>query len=385
VKIDWKKELRMPRPSSLRPKDWVWRIRDWWDARRNGPLVSHADRAPKESSGPRALKGPILRRPKALRNSPQVKMPRPVTDLYADLRDRHLLPLVAVLIVAIIAAPILLNSKSDKQPGEVVTGAVSAGGGAGEPSFTVVPAARDLRSPAKRLGHRQALDPFRIDTKAAEAETEGKEATGNGESEAGGAGSTEIPASGGDNEIAITESSSGGASPAESAPVESSPPATGESTSSSTTANVTVQNEVVDYTVDMEAGVVPGELSEKSEVEPMTKLPSAKNPVVLFVGLSQGNKRALFLMTSKVTAYNGAVHCAVDKDACQMVELKPGHAAVFSYGLGEAESRFKVVLKKIEPVVKTSKAAATKTVKTTTREHPARRGSAVGQARSFTK
>lgn len=352
MKVDWKKEIKFSRPSG----SWFRRIRAWFD------------------------RGPSVKRPKGLAGSPSIKLPRLVTDLYADLRDRHLLPLVALLLVAIVAAPILLGNSSDKkQPAIAVTG--SSGGETSGAAFTVVPAARDLRSPAKRLGHRQALDPFRIDTKATEPES--SEATG--ESEAGGSGSTETPASGGDNEIAITESSSGGAPPVESASVESSPSATGESSSSSTTANVTVQNEVVGYTLDIKAGVVPGQLSEKSEVETMTKLPSAKNPVVLFVGFSQGNKRALFLMTSKVTAYNGAVHCAVDKDACQMVELKPGHAAVFSYGLGEAESRFKIVLKKIEPVVKTSKAAATKTVETTTREHPAQRGSAVAQARSFSK
>jgi hypothetical protein len=370
VKVDWDKDIKFSRPS----RSWFGRIRAWLG---RGPSL----RIPSlslPSFRAQALKGPSLKRPKALAGSPSIKLPRLVTDLFADLRDRHLLPLVALLLIAIVAAPILLgNSSEKKQPAVAVIG--SSGGETSGAAFTVVPAARQLRSPGKRLAHRHALDPFRIDTKAAEPES--SEATG--ESEAGGTGSTEPPASGGDNEIAITESSSGGSSgapPVESASVESSPSAGGESTSSSTTANVTVQNEVVGYTVDMKTGVVPGELSEKSEVEPMTKLPSAKNPVVLFVGLSQGNKRALFLMTSKVTAYNGAVHCAVDKNACQMVELKPGHAAVFSYGLGEAESRFKIVLKKIEPVVKTSKAAATKTVETTTRERPAPRGSAVSQA-----
>ena len=46
---------------------------------------------------------------------PEVKTPKFLTDLVRDLRDRRLLPLVAVLVVAIVAVPIAL-SKSAAQP-----------------------------------------------------------------------------------------------------------------------------------------------------------------------------------------------------------------------------------------------------------------------------
>jgi hypothetical protein len=369
VKIDWKKEIKLPRPSL----SWL----------RRGPSLKLPSIKSPSVKGP-SIKGPSLKRPKALRSSPSIKLPRPVTDLYADLRDRHLLPLVALLLVAIVAAPILLGNSSDKKqpPVAAVTGA--SGAEASGASFTVVPAARDLRSPGKRLGHRHALDPFRIETGTT------SEGEGSAESaEAGGStGGTEISSPGGEvasPESSAAESTSGISS--ESSPgvaVESSPASHSES-STTTTEHVVVQNEVVGYTVDMKAGVLPGELTEQAEVEAMTKLPSAKNPVVLFVGLSQDDKRALFLMTSKVTAYYGAVQCAVDKQACQMVELKPGHSASFSYGYGEKESRYKVVLKKIEPVVQTHEGAAQKTVKETRREHPKARGSSISMARRFSK
>jgi hypothetical protein len=315
-----------------------------------------------------------LKRPKARGGLPSIKLPRPVTDLYADLRDRHLLPLVALLIVAIVAAPILLGSSGGKKQPPVAVAPSSAGGETNDSSFTVVPAARGLASPAKRLGHRHALDPFRIDAGAA-PETE----TSSGStSSSGGETSSPESSSGEGSAGASSESTGSGSGAAESTGAESSPATHPESTTT-TTENVTVQHEVVGYTVDLEAGA-PGELTEQTEVEQMTKLPSAKNPVVLFVGLSQDDKRALFLMTSKVTAYYGSVKCAVDKQACQMVELKPGHSASFGYGYGENESRYKVVLKKIEPVVRSHEDAAQETVKETRREHPKARGSSVGLA-----
>jgi hypothetical protein len=361
MKIDWKKEIKMPRLSLSWLKGLLHR----------GPSIN--------IPGP-SLKGPSAKRSKALGRGPQVKMPRLLTDLYADLRDRHLLPVVALLLAAIIAAPILLGGKGEKkEPTAVAPIAGEESVATGGSSFTVVPAARDLRSPSKRLGHRTALNPFRVPASGPESSDAEVAPEGSG-SESGGGTST-----GGGESASPEPSSSGGGAPApETTTPESTPAVTPEHTSS-TTEHVTVNNQTVSYTVDLMTGVVPGELKEATEVAPMTKLPSAKDALVLFVGLSQDNQRALFLMTSKVTAYSGDVHCAVDKQACQMVELKVGKAAVFTTGLGETEQRYKIVLKAIEPVVKTTKSANAKTVERTTREHPAERGAGVSAARSFSK
>src|SRR6185503_11944169 len=105
---------------------------------------------------------------------------------------------------------------------------------------------------------------------------------------------------------------------------------------------------VVGYAIDAEAGFVP-KTTEKTGIAPMTKLPNKKHPLVLFIGLSQNHKRALFLMTSNVTAYYGG-HCALDKQACQLVEVAPGKGIIFSAGYGN--TRYKLHLKRIVPVVK---------------------------------
>ncbi len=347
--MDWKQEIKIPRPSLSKLRRLL----------NSGPQLSLKKPSTKGSS---------LKRPSALSKGPEVKMPRFVADLFADLRERHLLPLVAVLIAAMIAAPLLLGNTSEKKKPAGATATV--GGAAGETSdssFTVIPAARHLRSPEKRLGHRQALNPFRVDTAAGEGES--TEATGAG-------GSHE--SSGGGGEAAGSESS-GGSSSVVASPVQPAAPE-GSSTGGSTTENVTVQVNVTTFVANIKAGNVPGELSEEKKIPPMTKLPSANNPVVMFAGLSQDDKRALFLMTSKVTGYYGDVQCAVDKQACQMVELKPGHAAIFSYGLGGTEQRYKIVLQGIEPVVSSVESSTAKTEEKADHEHPAKRGSAVTQA-----
>jgi hypothetical protein len=379
--MDWNKEIKIPRPSM----SWLRRLLNSGRQRRPSSKATSTKRP--------SIKGPSLKRPGALSKGPEIKMPRLVTDLYADLRERHLLPLVVLLIAAMIAAPLLLGNGGDKmKPAVAPVPAAGAAGVTNDSAFAVVPAARHLRSPEKRLGHRQALNPFRVDTKAGEGE--GSTATGNGGSQG---------SSGGGKELSATESSSGGSSsgstiaaqanPAEVTPAQAAPeqatstqPSAPESPSAagSPTENVTVQVNVTTFVANVKSGLVPGELTEEMKLTPMTKLPDAKDPVVMFAGLSQDDKRALFLMTSKVTGYYGKVHCAVDKQACQMVELKPGNAAIFSYGLGEEEKRYKVVLQNIEPVV-TSERSTAKTVSRTGHEDPAERGSALGLAWRFSK
>lgn len=371
MKIDWKKEIRMPRPSLSWLRSLFSRLRDMLN---RGPSIDIGRPSLRGSS----IKGPSLKRPKALSKGPEIRMPRVVTDLYADLRDRHLLPVVVLLIAAIVAAPILLGNKGEKkEPTAVAPIAGEEGAAAGDSSFTVVPAARDLRSPSKRLGHRQALDPFRIDKEAAAANSsEPSEAGGGSKASSTGAGEE---AAGG------SSSSSGGGtttSTTETTVVESSP-STPEQTT--TPGNVTVQVDVTGYTAVIKAGDVPGEPAEQREVAPMAKLPSKNEPLVVFTALTPDDKRALLLMTSRVTGYYGDGHCTVDKQACQMLELQVGKSATFSYLSGGEEKRYKVVLEKIQPVLSKAEVSSTEAVKKKSNEKPAERGSAVAQARSFSK
>jgi hypothetical protein len=272
--------------------------------------------------------------PKRSTSSASVKAPKFATDLYADLRDRRLLPLVAVMLVAIIAVPFLLVGGDDTN--KATAPVVAAAALPARTSFTVVPANSGLRDYHRRLGHRSATSPF--SHPVAKRPSESAAATGN--SEGGG-------------------SSSGGAPEMEtSTPGPAPESSTGGESGDKTTTHVVIQKKVLGYEINARAGFL-GSIHAQHGIEPNTRLPNRKNPVIVFVGLTDNKKGTLFLMTSSVTAYYGNAHCAVDKQSCQMVELKPGKSVTFAYGYGDA--RYKLTLRKIVPVVDTREAASTVT------------------------
>ena len=277
--------------------------------------------------------------PKTKMKAPSVKAPKFVSDLYADLRDRRLLPLVALLLVALVAAPILLSGKGDDEeavppPAAMATQDESPAAA----SFAVVPADVALRAYRQRLGHRQARNPFA--QPAAKSSGEGGEVeSGGGESSTGGGSS-----SGGEFESSGGESSSGGSS----------------TTVTKTTTDIIVQSTVTGYALTVRSGFL-GDIKKHDGITAMTTLPSAKNEVLVFVGLSKDKKGAIFLMTSNVTAFYGKAKCVLDEQVCSTVELRPGQSATFAVGYGD--TRYKLTLKKIHPLVETSEDAASVTEK----------------------
>ena len=110
-----------------------------------------------------------------------IKTPDFLADLYLDLKERRLLPLVALLVVAIVAVPILLGQagSTSSEPGEEgappVAGASSVNSGA----LVVAKSAPGLRDYKRRLEHAQAADPFKQhEDEPAEASGEAAPSTG---------------------------------------------------------------------------------------------------------------------------------------------------------------------------------------------------------------
>ena len=107
--------------------------------------------------------GPEIKMPKKM---PKFKLPGPISDLYQELRERHLLPLVVVLIAGIIAVPIALSE----------SGHTSASGETAAPpsvpakptALVVTKSVPGLRDYRKRLKGLRATDPFKQRFVAAE-------------------------------------------------------------------------------------------------------------------------------------------------------------------------------------------------------------------------
>lgn len=274
------------------------------------------------------LKKPSLKRPPGGGSS--IKPPKLVSDLYADLRDRRLLPLMALLAVAIVAAPFLLSNDDSPEPPPVPAPAAPPATAA---SFEVVPAQPELRDYRKRLEHRKRVSPFSTYAAARVSNQTREEVEGVLNTVEGGGGT----------ETATTETAV--PTGATEAPTTEYAPAQPPVVKATVKANV-------GYAAVLEVGFVGSDPHERT-VEDQTKLPSEKNPAIVYTGISPDKSGGLFLMTNNVTAFYGKGQCVLGGATCQQLKLKVGKSATFAIGFGE--TRYKVTLVGFVPIVKEAK------------------------------
>lgn len=274
--------------------------------------------------------GPDLKMPKL--KGGDMKVPPFLSDLYYDLRDRRLLPLVVLILVAIVATPFLLRSGSDGiEPGPAPASPATGLEPASKKTLTVVKAAPGLRNYKKRLARREPTNPFKqLYTAPVLAGSElGEETT-----------TTTEP----------SESSSGGSSEPSS---ESVPPSDGGGASPSP-GKLTFFAFGIDVRISS-ARTKPNGAVEQSKAEDRERvlapapLPGAKAPAVTYMGLADKSHNPLFLISEDVTAVFGEGKCVSGTGRCQLIELEPGLPEVFEYG--ENHVRYKINVLKVIPVV----------------------------------
>lgn len=253
-----------------------------------------------------------------------LKVPDFLVDLYYDLKDRHLLPIVAVLAISIVVVPIALSRSGSSQTteeGAVATPSTAAGGATTLAVARSTPGLRDYR---RRLRGARALDPFRPQAEAAEAAAS---------AESGAAEVVEAPPSG-----EVVE--------APSTPVEALPPVSVPSEPESGGAAVTETETKTRYatqTLDVRIVTVPQQKEgAKTSAKPrekvrrqlpeLTMLPSRGTPVAIFMGPSADGKKALLLVSSDVQSVFGDGQCVIGTQTCQLLALEEGVPETFVYG-----------------------------------------------------
>lgn len=288
----------------------------------------------------RRLKGPQLK-------MGELRMPRFLVDLFYDLHDRRLLPLVVLVIVAIVAVPIVLGGDSEipAAPAPEAPATASAlGADAGE--LTVVRAAPGLRDYRKRLSGRRPTDPFKQRftgpmLKGAKLQTQTSTTSTSGSSSTTTTTTADLP---------------GPSSTPE--PLPATPPSTdgdsgsspsggdgGSSPSGSDGDKATV--DTAGYTIDVRI-VHDGKEQTRRRVPQITKLPGDKVPVVMFMGATGGGKKALLLVSSDVVAVFGDAKCSLGSETCDLLAVEPGFPETFVYGANSR--RYRITVLKIEPV-----------------------------------
>lgn len=282
------------------------------------------------------MKLPKLDKPKlGGRKGGSRRMPKPVADVYADLRDRRLLPLVALLLVAIVAAPFLLANHDEESP---VVAAPRIGTQGADASFAVVPAKQELRNPRKRLGHRKATSPFSTYA-AARLSNQDREFVEHFIHEGQSEGSEVSPEAGPEaTAVEVESSSEGGAVEAEPVPQVVVP----------TQPKTTIKAQIGVLAV-VRAGFNELREPKRLELEGQERLPSRERPALVYVGPSPSGKGGIFLMGEEVTAYYGHGTCVLGSNPCQEIELRTGKSATFALGYGE--TRYKIEMLGFEPVI----------------------------------
>jgi hypothetical protein len=295
--------------------------------------------------------GPDLKMPK-LRGS-DVKVPPFLGDLYHDLRDRRLLPLIALILVAIVATPLLL---SDDSPVEVPSAPpVAASPGlapASKKTLTVVKAAPGLRNYKKRLSRRKPTNPFgqRFTAPVLAGSELGEETATATTTEGDGTGATAEPsesASTAPSGESAPPAGGGGSGGAGQPPVQS--PSSDEGLryfAFALTVEISRAQTKPDGTVDK------GAPTKRDGVLPPTPLPGAKAPVVTYIGLSVKTQKPLFMVSPEVTSTFGEGKCVAGTSTCQLIELEAGFPETFVYGPNDV--RYKVKVLKVERITEKS-------------------------------
>ncbi|HEY7456286.1 MAG TPA: hypothetical protein VH703_03335 [Solirubrobacterales bacterium] len=283
--------------------------------------------------------------------TPGVKAPDFVTDVYYDLRDRRLLPLIALVAVAIVATPLLLGDKSETTQPPQAAGAIEVLKEASEEhsTLTVVEARPGLRDYRKRLRGRTPTDPFvqrytQSVLKGAELNEQQSKSSTDGE------GGESTSTTDGGSIGGKSGGGSGGGAPADGGETGGGGSGGGKQTGPilyTFAVNLTI---VHSSGSEAEGDKKKGEPDERKRVLPTTVLPGKKTQVVTYLGLSPKTRKPLFLVSDKVTGVFGDGKCISGTDSCQLIELEPGFPELFEYGDGG--DRYSIKVTKVELVLK---------------------------------
>src|SRR5689334_15765066 len=269
---------------------------------------------------------------------PELKVPDFLVDLYWDLRDRRLLPLVALAIVAIVAVPFLIGGSKSESPEPVAPVAAPSPEPAGS-KLTVVEAKPGLRDYHKRLGSDTPTDPFKQPGRPSEGGANGGGSESGVSTTATSTSTTVTSTSGNGTTTTTTESTTGpGGSP--SGTVEPG---------HLTLFAFAIDVKIVRTETKPDGSKKSDEPEIRHRVVPPAALPSEKEQAVTYMGISPKTQAPMLLISDAVTSVFGEANCLSGASTCQLIEVEPDLPMTFVYGPHSV--RYKITVLKVEPVV----------------------------------
>jgi hypothetical protein len=258
-----------------------------------------------------------------------------LSDLWADLRDRGLLPIIGLLLVCLVAIPFLLGGGGEEPAAGPPAGTATA---SAEPlpgietRPVVVASPAELRSYKKRLSTFSSRNPFRPDIVTP---------AGNGD---GGADGTTDPAASTTDPLSTPNFETPSDLPAVDTPAPSTPTTPTTPTSpddTGTSGDTGSSDQLISIRIDVEAGKA-GNAKPIDDVKALDFLPDPQHPVVQYIGGTFDLKKAAFVVSPGIESTDGDGKCAPSPDNCQFLMMEVGEQQNFVY---RAE---KYVLKLVE-------------------------------------
>jgi hypothetical protein len=250
-------------------------------------------------------------------------------DVVYDLRNRGLLPVVILLLVAMVAVPVLISRGGSEAPSSSLQPASGLAQPAPEAQNAVVSYAPGVRDYKKRLNGLSPKDPFRQQFAQSAAAASQLEST------------VTTPTTTGST---ATTGSTGSGSPSLGTTI---PGSSGKKKSKKKKKS---SKTTYTYSVTVMAGDASNPLTPFGNVASLTPLPGQATPVVVYYGLSSDYTQALFLVSNKVDSMNGPGTCLPAPDDCSLLALSPGQSADLHYT--QDDKSYRILVAEIKRVAR---------------------------------
>jgi hypothetical protein len=228
-------------------------------------------------------------------------------DVVYDLRQRNLLLVGIMLVVAIVAVPVLISASGPgASPGPVGLTANASAEAHPEGESAVLAYQPGVRNFKQRLNDLSSKDPFKQQYSAAAATAPALD-QGTSTSTSGSTPGTTLGSTG--------SGSTGG---------------NGSGKSEGKT-KVKTETQTVVYETDVLVGESGGVLTRLNRIPQFQFLPGPDKPVLVYLGTTSAGTQALFLVSTDVSSVGGQGTCFPTADKCQLLGLNPGQSADMAY------------------------------------------------------
>ena len=273
----------------------------------------------------------------------------PLSNLWRQLVERRLWPVAVLLIAALAGVPLVLAKEPEAEPAPAPQAAIDDSSSSELATEPIVALATDEDRGKRRKVLGKAKNPF------AKPASSSSDRTDSGPTAVDQANDTAANAGGG---IDLTIGGGGSSTPAPSGGAPVGMPVPAPAPTEPGTKPVRRER----HSVTVRFG--DGDALERMNVKKLEDLPLGEEPLVVYLGVADGGKSAVFLVDSSVSA-EGDGECKPDPSSCETIHLTEGETEFFDVldENGESIGQYQLNLIEIHGGKKGSSAGRTASAK----------------------